>query len=152
MREILFRGKDENGEWLYGFLIQWKNGKTTITIPKGSVNEDSIEYAGTYPVDPETVGEWTGLVDDNKQKIFEGDILRFRYIEDTRQDFDFHAVVEFGNPNGYYSWGWQLRPIHGSAPNLDILLWVETEMGMYGMSCEIVGNVHDNKKEDILPK
>lgn len=145
MREILFRGKDENGTWLYGFLVQWKAGKATIIAPQG----ESIEYAEVNLVDPETVCEWTGLCDDNKQKIFEGDIL---HIKDTRQDYDFYAVVEFGNPNMEYTWGWQIRPIHGSAPNLDILLWVETELGMYGMSCEIVGNIHDNKKEDMLPK
>ena len=145
MREILFRGKDENGKWLYGFLIQWKNGGATIVAPCGHLRDDGIEDAESYPVTTETIDEWTGLCDDNKQKIFEGDIL---HIKDTRQDFDFYAVVEFGNPNGYCSWGWQLRPIHGSAPNLDILLWVETELGMYGLSCEIVGNIHDNKEKE----
>ena len=146
MRDILFRGKRKNGTWITGCPICVKIAGQECWLIFGKeflfdgTNAKSLNHA---LVNPETIGEWTGLCDDNKQKIFEGDIL---HLKSTQEDFDFHAVVEFGNPNGYYTWGWQLRPIHGSAPNLDILLWVETELGMYGMSCEIVGNVHENKE------
>ena len=57
-------------------------------------------------------------------------------------EIEFISVVEFGNPNGTYSWGWQLKHIKGDKPNFDILLWVEMEeIGAY---IEVIGNIHDN--------
>ena len=57
-------------------------------------------------------------------------------------EMEFISVVEFGNPNGTYSWGWQLKHIKGDKPNFDILLWVEMEeIGAY---IEVIGNIHDN--------
>lgn len=68
MREILFRGKNQAFEWEYGYLIY-------------SEHEDRY-YIGTMelltPVIPETVGEWTGCVDVNGVKIFEGDIVSIK--------------------------------------------------------------------------
>lgn len=53
------------------------------------------------------------------------------------------AVVEFGNPNGNYSWGWQLSPLGKVDINTDILCWVEMEEA--GAYCEVIGNIHDNR-------
>lgn len=145
MREILFRGKRlDNGEWVEGFY--GLKGENTHCIMVSTVPE--VDYHGCYftdyVVDPATVGQYTGLKDKNGKSIFEGDILRL-WVEDDNE-FDpikkYRAVVEFGNPNAEYNWGFQLKMIDRMAFNEDILLWVDMEDT--GAFCEVIGNIHDN--------
>ena len=140
MREILFRGKrTDNGEWVYGDLIQ------NVDCLKIREQEKSIKkIAKSYAVDPETVGQFTGLCDKNGKKIFEGDIVR---LTDEHNEMEWTAVVAFGNPNGDYNWGWQLNAIEEFDGNKDILLWVDMEES--GAYCEVIGNIYDNKLEDF---
>ena len=74
MREILFRGKRiSDGEWVEGYLGVEVGGAPVIEYC--GTDEDVGDYVEEQFVNPESIGEFTGLTDKNGVKIFEGDIL-----------------------------------------------------------------------------
>ena len=143
MREILFRGKridghrdnTENGTMLYGSLFIDKKG-----LPKIKWYDEHFGTSMTSNVDPETIGQYTGFVDMNGAKIFEGDVLQ---LED-----DIIGVVYF-NHGCFFLTEYGLR---GE--------WTESGYdecgGGWGVidrepmhflhisKLEVIGNIHDN--------
>ena len=148
----LYRAKRiDNGEWVEGYLVETRHNTYHDgyrIIDKDGINYDELDYYEpsfiSYVIDKTTICQCTGLKDKNGKLIWENDIVK---CVDVNAETEFFAVVEFGNPNGFYSWGYQLKHIWGDEPNLDILLWIDMEEA--GATCEIIGNIFDEGSENI---
>lgn len=122
-REILFRGKRSNGKWVYGSLVVSENTAPAIyyEVGKGVVKQLDWCY-----VNPDTIGQYTGVKDKNGKKIFEGDIVGNNGFV--------HLIKYVGNFAGFFTVSRELR---GSFGYFD-QKWIDY--------CDIVviGNVTDN--------
>jgi len=67
------------GEWVYGGLFETEDGCWIVRLAPGEYEAWIIEH---IRVDPDTVGQCTGLVDKNGTAIFAGDVLRYHDDED----------------------------------------------------------------------
>lgn len=140
MREILFRGKrTDNGEWVEGYLtrrpsaIQYEAHYSPWFIDKPPSDPD--DNGGFYNVDRETVGQFTGLIDRNGKRIFEGDIVKCFDISRYREN-EFISVVEF------WDGSWLLR----ASEDYGVYLYnYENSEGVGSLSeIKVIGNIHDN--------
>lgn len=125
MREILFRGKNHSG-WHYGSLLDCSLKECNEAYIGIYINGEAPGLLGVewVPVDPGTVGQYTGLKDKNGKRIFEGDIINVRF------DFgyglcDCPAVVVYDEP------GFKFKSLAG----IDYAV---------GDLFEIIGNIHEN--------
>lgn len=122
MREIIFKAKTCNGEWVEGLLtVMW--GQYHIINP----NDENT----AYPIDEKTICQYTGLTDKNRRKIFENDIVAYW---DT-----------YSTENGYAEADC-IGEVYWDDETLSFQVTERLSAESYEVldECSVVGNVFDN--------
>ena len=125
MREIKFRGRSlyDEKQWVYGLVF--KSGS------EGQWTEIQTANGATCYVDPETIGQCTGLKDKNGVEIYEGDVLEAEHKLKT-QKFKRKYQVIF-NEKGYWdAISLDDKPVRLCYAGFD--------------KCEVIGNIYENKE------
>ncbi|WMJ83388.1 YopX family protein [Oscillospiraceae bacterium LTW-04] len=130
MREILFRGKRiDNEKWIEGGY--WLNETPTRQT------HHIIDCDGnSHVVGPSTIGQFTGLTDINRTKIFEGDIVKYRHGGEFADTGVYYRNYEIQFCNSYVRCGFRF---HNGSINFACK---QSTLG--AGDCEIIGKIHDN--------
>lgn len=127
-RKIKFRGQDKDNNWVYGDLIHGVGHKEGILyilpLQRNLANIPNCDVLDGVKIESETVGQFTGLVDKNGVKIYEGDIFHLG-------DKIILHVVEWIDS------GFKGRQISNKS-TVGLEYWQDI--------IEIIGNIHDNSE------
>ena len=132
MREIKFRGKEiKSGDWVSGNLSHYPNEKDAMIESVSS--DDKKVLVTNHFVDPDTIGQFTGLRDKNGKEIYEGDILSVA----SKSDKPFGVVM--WHKEGYFCVEDHLSV---SEPSDHISIGKLLRVSIFEF--EVIGNIYDN--------
>jgi uncharacterized phage protein (TIGR01671 family) len=121
-REIKFRGKVKHHDPMTNPENGWAEGYYFQDLTQGEMRSFIFQPPCNWEVIPETEGQFTGLFDFSKKKIWEGDIVNVSCLNYTGL-----AVIKF---------------IDGAFCMVGEN-WIESLNGFDTDSLDIIGNIHD---------
>ncbi len=159
-REIKFRGKDRE-KWHYGDLVQEIRHNDNKLFDGTMTHIRNFEYKNgdyigdSFPVNSETIGQYTGLHDKNGKEIYEGDIvltqpLKDRPFSQKAKSKRLRGIVKYqvlcgknfiSEPDKVKYWGaeWDIEIIDKK----DYEKYHNYGWGVF-FECEVIGNIYDN--------
>lgn len=120
MRKIKFRGKQIGGQWVYGYVRKCTNRQNGEEYVSWMISTDDY-FDTSFYIDPATVGQYTGLNDNNGVEIYEGD------------------VTECGNVVTWYRGSFHLERL--SSPEWGYLSEANETI-------TVIGNIHDKPQDN----
>lgn len=125
MREIKFRGRTKNGEWVIGhFVVQGMINNQNVLMPICIITQGEFYYE----VDYDTVGQYAGFTDKNGDEVYEGDIVSFKSIFHDYEDIGLVKWIK----NGFYIVGLRDDDVALHPDNAEFI--------------EIIGNIHERPR------
>lgn len=128
MREIKFRGKDEWGNWRHGDLMKNSIPTDSPVIVENFYYDDPDD--SMFEVNPDTVGQFTGLKDCEGREIYEGDVVEATlkdksFVKRFHMDETVTGKISFGGTWWLGEWDalWRLPRYY---------------------DLTVIGNIHDN--------
>ena len=115
MREIKFRAKDYAGQWVYGDLL--------LTSRRPRIQCDPYTL---HQINPETIGQFTGVYDKNGREIWEDDIIEIVGLK-------YNGVITF-----------KRGAFEVIRSNYPYLLYHVAEI--YKGMIEVIGNIYDDSE------
>ena len=144
MREILFRGKTKNNEWVEGLYLTYdpkhydhlENPSHVIVnnleaLGCGLCIQESEMTGENLDVYSDTIGQFTGLTDKNGKRVSEHDVIKHDFGDEI-------GVIRYGEYRGGHV-GFYVDWVRGTVSELlrkDLAYWMKI--------VEIIGNIHDN--------
>lgn len=142
MREIKFRGLDENGVWHYGLPSYGRDNQ---------ISEIEVKCCGEFmKVIPDTVSQYIGIKDIHGKKVFRGDIVKVKetiYTDCSREEIE--EAREFIGEVVWDQYGWAVaKEIDNGIRYHSLWLWnIE---GKEDDTMEILGNRWDNPERKVI--
>lgn len=125
MRPIKFRGKSINGgEWVESMTISYGTIKRKANCVFLEIAADN--WKGVLP---ETVGQFTGLIEKNGKDIYEGDIIKYLDYDNNNLITLRNSVIKYYKGCFVYTLADGRKQLLGTTDIHDF---------------EVIGNIYDN--------
>jgi uncharacterized phage protein (TIGR01671 family) len=137
MREIEFRGKrKDTNQWIFGNLIEDNHPNVAkVFIHYNSIEDIWKRYS--VEVIPETIGQLIGKKDIKDKNIYEGDIFKFKFMEELNRSIELIGSFCWNDQDLCY----EIDIYSPEYPEYVCLSYIDNGQ-MYNF--EIIGNKYDN--------